>query len=138
MPTRRVSVRMLAFLLAIVLVLAGSVAAIGWYARGSYFVGLDEGQVVLFKGRPGGLLWFEPTVEERSTLTMAQVLPSRVADLEAGKPEPTLEAARRYVANLAEEAGARAAAEGGVVTGPGATTSTSAPRPTTLTPSTSP
>ena len=126
LPTRRISVRMLAFLLAVGLVLVGSVAAIGWYARASYFVGLDEGQVVTFKGRPGGLLWFKPTVAERSDLTMAQVLPSRVADLEAGKPEPTLAAARRYVANLAEEAGARAP-EGGVVTGPGASTTLTTP-----------
>jgi protein phosphatase len=90
--------------LVVLLVLAGAVAAVGLYARGSYYVGLDDGEVVVFKGRPGGLLWFQPTVESRTKLLESDVRPSRVDDLSRGKVEPSAGAARRYVANLRREA----------------------------------
>ena len=80
-PNRRVTARVVAVLLVLLLVLGGAAAAVGFYARGSYFVGLDQGNVAIFKGRPGGLLWFSPTVEERTTLTEASVPPARKDDV---------------------------------------------------------
>ena len=44
----------------------GTVAAIGWYARSTYYVGFDGDQVAIYKGRPGGVLWFEPTLGSAS------------------------------------------------------------------------
>lgn len=99
-PSRRVTGRVVAFLLVLVLVLAGAAAAVGFYARGSYFVGLDEGRVAIFKGRPGGLLWFSPTVEETTDLTGASVPPARADDVAEGHEVTTLEEARAYVRNL--------------------------------------
>lgn len=99
-PSRRVTARVVAFLLVLVLVLGGAAAAVGFYARGSYFVGLDEGRVAIFKGRPGGLLWFSPTVEERTTLTQASVPPARQDDVANGHAVASLDEARAYVRNL--------------------------------------
>lgn len=99
-PARRVTGRVVAFLLVLLLVLGGAAAAVGFYARGSYFVGLDEGNVVIFKGRPGGLLWFSPTVEERTTLTEASVPPARADDVANGHAVANLDEARTYVRNL--------------------------------------
>ena len=99
-PSRRVTARVVGFLLVLLLVLGGAAAAVGFYARGSYFVGLDEGRVAIFKGRPGGLLWFSPTVEERTTLTEASVPPARQDDVANGHPVASLEEARIYVRNL--------------------------------------
>jgi PPM family protein phosphatase len=99
-PSRRVTGRVVAFVLVLVLVLGGAAAAVGFYARGSYFVGLDEGRVAIFKGRPGGLLWFSPTVEERSTLTEASVPEARLDDVANGHEVATLDEARAYLANL--------------------------------------
>jgi hypothetical protein len=62
--------------------------------------------VAIYKGRPGGLLWFEPTLQERKPLTTADVLPSRLPDLRAGREEPTKADADRYVNNLRQEAAA--------------------------------
>lgn len=46
-------------------VITGAVALGAWARRG-YFVDFDgDGDVTVFKGRRGGLLWIEPTVESR-------------------------------------------------------------------------
>ncbi|MDP9070717.1 MAG: hypothetical protein M3N68_05430, partial [Actinomycetota bacterium] len=106
--SRRVTLRVVVFVLVLLLVLGGAVAAVGFYARASYYVGVDDGEVVVFKGRPGGLLWFKPTVEERTSVFVGDVRPSRVDDLRNGKVEPSRAAARRYVDNLRREAAAAA------------------------------
>jgi PPM family protein phosphatase len=103
---RRLTWRVVAFLVVLVLVAGIAVAAIGWYARSAYYVGLDGDRVAIYKGRPGGLLWFEPTLQERKPLTTADVLPSRLPDLRAGREEPTKADADRYVNNLRQEAAA--------------------------------
>ena len=44
--------------------LAAVFAGIGLYARSGWYVGEHNGGVAVFKGRPSGVLWFNPTVEE--------------------------------------------------------------------------
>lgn len=100
LPARRVTARVVAFVLGLVLLVVAALGAIGWYARGAYYVGLDDGQVTIFKGRPGGLLWFEPTVEERTDLTQAAVPTARADAVERGHEVSSLEEARRYITNL--------------------------------------
>jgi PPM family protein phosphatase len=127
-PPRRVTARVVLFVLVVLLLLGGAGAAVGWYARGSYYVGLEDTRVVIFKGRPGGLLWFKPTAEVRTALTETDVLPARLDDLRAGKEEPSLEEAQRYVRNLEDEAAQRRAASGQAgAEDPTATTTTAPP-----------
>ena len=47
------------------LILGGAAGAVGYYARNTYYVGFQGDSVVIFKGKPGGVLWIKPTVEER-------------------------------------------------------------------------
>lgn len=101
---RLVTPRVIGFLLLLVLVVGVAVAGIGWYARGSYFVGLRADRLTIFKGRPGGVLWFEPTVARRTTVTTSDVLSSRLQALRAGQPEPSVRAAEAYIHNLTAEA----------------------------------
>ena len=96
--------RVAVFLVAVVVVVGLALAAVGWYARHTYYVGLDNGQVAIFKGRPGGLLWFQPTLDRQTTLAEKDVPPSRLPDVKAGKEEPTRADAQRYVNNLRQEA----------------------------------
>jgi protein phosphatase len=96
-----------AFLLAVVVVIAAGLAAVDWYARHTYYVGLDHGQVAIFKGRPGGLLWFKPTLDRRTSMTEQQVPPARLPDVKAGKEEATRAEAQRYVNALRQEANAQ-------------------------------
>jgi protein phosphatase len=63
-PPRRFTLRVLLFVVAALAVLAIAALAIGWFATRTYFVAFDGEQVAIFRGRPGGLLWFEPSVAE--------------------------------------------------------------------------
>ena len=102
----RVTVRLVAFVVLLLLVLGGGAGAVGWYARSSWFVGLRGDKVTIFQGRPDGLLWFRPSVKQTTRLRTGSVLPARLDDLRRGKEEPSLVACRRYVANLEQEAAA--------------------------------
>src|SRR5439155_18855901 len=106
---RGVTWRVIAFAAALLAVLLVVMAAIGWYARKTYYVGFSGRQVAIFKGRPGGLLWFDPSVEQRTDLRSADVLPARLPDLKTGHSEPSLANAQRYVTRLRQEATARRA-----------------------------
>jgi len=120
----RVTLRVVAFFAILLMILGGISAAVWWFGERSYFVGLQGNQVAIFKGRPGGLLWIQPTVTQRTALTTSTVLPARVPDLRAGKEEPSLAAAQQYVGNLAQEASSLPAGTPG---GPAATATTAPP-----------
>jgi protein phosphatase len=101
---RPITFRVVGFTLVLLLLIAGVVVAIGLYARGSYFVGIDQAQITIYKGRPGGLLWFRPTVVQRTGIPTTAVLPTRLSDLQSGKEEASLADAHQYVNNLQQEA----------------------------------
>ncbi len=54
-----------------VCVLATVVLVVGLYARQGWFIGSDDGDVAVFRGRPSGLLWFDPTFVEGGDLRLA-------------------------------------------------------------------
>jgi protein phosphatase len=120
---RRMTWRVFVFLFAVLAVLGLAVWAVAWYARGAYYVGIDNEQVAIFRGRPGGLLWFDPTlVERKQQPTGAELLPAQRVELDAGHEVKSKAAADRYVNNLRQEVEARRA-----------TTTTTAPPTTTST-----
>jgi protein phosphatase len=132
-PKRRaITFRVVGFTTALAVLLALAVVAIAWYARASYFVGIADSRLVIYKGRPGGLLWFQPTVAERTNVSTSAVLTSRLSDLQGGKEEATLAQARTYVRNLQSEAQAHE------VLSPPSTSPPSTAPPTTSPPTTSP
>lgn len=101
---RRLNFATVAFVLALLAILGLAGAAIVMAARDSYYVGLQGEDIVIFQGRPGGLLGFQPTLKERTGLRQADVLPSRVEDLRRGKQVASLARARQYVEDISEEA----------------------------------
>lgn len=97
---RRATWRTAGFVVLLAAVLGVAVAAVGWYARGSYFVGVDGDQVTVFKGRPGSVLWFDPTVEARTGITLEQV-PATLRDaVVSGKQQSSRADADAYVARM--------------------------------------
>jgi hypothetical protein len=56
--------------------------------------------VAIYKGRPGGVLWFKPTLRERKPLTRAEVPGAFLPALEKGKEVDSKAEADRYVTNL--------------------------------------
>ena len=73
--------RILLWALPIVLVLGIAVAAVGWYARKDYYVGTDQGRVTVFKGVPGGLAGWNPTIEQRTAVELADLRPAAQAQV---------------------------------------------------------
>jgi protein phosphatase len=54
---------------ALVAIVLGVFTVIGVYARSGYFIGFnDQDNVVVYRGRPGGVLWFQPTVDTQTEL----------------------------------------------------------------------
>ena len=61
-------------------ILAVAVLVLGMYAHQGWFIGSDDGDVAVFRGRPSGLLWFEPTLVEGGDLRVAALdEPTRIA-----------------------------------------------------------
>ena len=134
-PRRRFTWRVFVFVVVLLAILGSAVYAVAWYARGAYYVGIDNEQVAIFRGRPGGLLWFDPTlVERKQQPTGAELLPAQRIELESGHEVSSKAAADRYVNNLRQEVEARRAPPTTTTTtlplttpAPLATTSTSRP-----------
>jgi serine/threonine protein phosphatase PrpC len=100
---RFITVRVVLFCAVLVGLLALAAAGVIWYARDSYFVALRGDHLTIFEGRPGGVLWFEPTVAQRTNVTAGNILPYHLSSLKNGQEEPSLSAARAYISRLQTE-----------------------------------
>jgi protein phosphatase len=100
---RRITWRVAVFGGVLLLVGIVAVAAIWWQARNTFYVGFDDGEVVIFRGRSGGVLWFEPTVEESTGIRRFEVPAARRRAIEEGVERSSLAGARAYVSGLEDE-----------------------------------
>ncbi len=98
----RTPIRTLGWLLSIVLVITVVVVAVGLYSRSSYFVGVNDDSVVVFQGRPGGVLWFDPTVELVTDLDVADLTPLLLEEVEGNPDYASVEGALDYVDGLTD------------------------------------
>ena len=73
-PRTRFTWRVLVFLLLLIAVIGGALATIQWYGTSTYFVTFEQDEVVIYRGRPGGILWVDPTLEATT-----DIAPSRRA-----------------------------------------------------------
>jgi serine/threonine protein phosphatase PrpC len=104
-PSLRRRVRSALFVIVpLVLILGFAFLALGYYARRSYFVGLDGNQVVVYRGVPGGVLGWDPTVEAETELTVDDLIPSDAAAVGAGTARGSRDRADNYVVQLEERA----------------------------------
>jgi len=60
----------IAICLSTLLLIISVFTAIGLYARNGWFVGEYNGGVAIFKGQSQGVLWFEPTVERKTQISI--------------------------------------------------------------------
>ena len=72
---RRWTWRVGMFAAAIVAVFGIAFGAIAWTARSGYFLAAERGQLVLYQGQQGGLLWFEPTRIEDTGILLSDLRP---------------------------------------------------------------
>jgi PPM family protein phosphatase len=100
---RRITARVLLFILLILAVPAGGVAVIRWYSMDNWYVAIDHGDLAVFQGRQGGFLGFKPKLLDMTKVTTAEVLPYRLPALRHTVDEPSLRAGEQYIANLHQE-----------------------------------
>jgi protein phosphatase len=121
-PTARiVTPGVVVFVALLLLILGGVAAGVAWYARSGYFVGVRGTQLGIYKGRPGGVMWFQPTVAKETGYTTADILASDLPRVQSGAEEPSLAAAEGLITRMVQ---AKAAT----------TNSTTIPAPTTTQP----
>ncbi len=97
---RRITVRVVIFVLMVAAVPVAAYFAIRWYAYDNWYLALSGNQIVVKQGHPGGVLWFKPKIVDRTGVTKAEVLPPGLAQIKSGVQEPSLNDAKKYVTNL--------------------------------------
>lgn len=96
--------RVVSFVVAVVVVLAVLLTAIGVYMRSGFFVGVDaDDQVVVYRGRDGVTLWFEPTVESETGIFVQELDDLDRAFVLDGLEFDSLDDAERYVDGLEQQ-----------------------------------
>ena len=68
--------------------------AVRWYDTNSYFVRVDNNELVIYQGRIGGFLWYHPEQVERTRVTTADVPAIYLESLKAGVQESSVASAR--------------------------------------------
>jgi PPM family protein phosphatase len=115
----------LLFVLPVVVIIGMAFGAVYWYAHHTYYVGFKGDRVVVFRGVPGGILGWQPTVDRTTDLRRSQLTPAAIDQIHnSGKG--SLDRAQQFVANL----------EVSTTTTTTATTTTSTTKPTTTKPTT--
>ena len=76
---------------------AAAVLVLSLTARQGWLIGNDDGDVAVFRGRPAGILWFDPTFVEGGDLRVSRLDDSTRAAVLETIPVGTLAEARRLV-----------------------------------------
>jgi PPM family protein phosphatase len=105
--TGRTILRVLVWVLPILAVLAVAFFAVGWYARNTYYVGIDRGRVTVFQGVEGGLLGWDPTIDRRTTIDPGALTQAQREDVTDGKKFSSRSEADAYVTRLRQGIEAR-------------------------------
>lgn len=93
---RLVTLAAWATLVAIVLCV---VTIVGVYARSGYFIGFDaDDKVAIYRGRVGGILWFEPTIDTKTELTGEDLPADILRDVALNRTFPSSSTALRFLA----------------------------------------
>ncbi|HEX4903368.1 MAG TPA: Stp1/IreP family PP2C-type Ser/Thr phosphatase [Acidimicrobiales bacterium] len=124
---RALTARSAAFVIAVLALVGVGAYLAERYATDTYHVALDGDEVAIYQGRPGGFLWWEAELVDRTGIDLDDVPPSVLDDLEAGVSQPSLARARRYVTNLEDRI--EASRPPVTTTTTTSTTSTTAPAP---------
>jgi protein phosphatase len=120
--TRRVG-RVLLWVIPVLLIFGIAIGAIAWYARNNYYVGASRGHVTVYRGVPGGLLVWDPTIDRRTNLALGDLRPVDAADVRAERTFSSRDDADAYVRQIRSRAPKP----------PGTTTTTTVPTTTTTT-----
>ncbi len=100
---RRLTGATVIFVALVVAVLVAAFVIVAAYGRSGFYAGFDDGTVAVFQGRPGGVLWFQPTVEERYDLTRDALQPEVVDRIEANPRYSSAGGVARFLDQIADD-----------------------------------
>ncbi len=100
LPSPPLTFRIVVFVILFIAVFAGAGATVYWYLHSSYYVGIDNGYVAIFQGRPGGFLSIKPTLYKKTDLPVGKVFSPELPALKSGMLESSLAKAEKIVHNL--------------------------------------
>lgn len=92
--------RLLLFVFAFLVIVSAVIGSIIYAGTATYYVGFDGDTVAIFRGRPGGVLWIDPQLVERTDLERDEVPAQYLADIDKGRSQASIDDARRYVDNI--------------------------------------
>jgi protein phosphatase len=81
----------------VVAIVAIGLSVLGMYARSGYFIGEKDGVVVVYRGRPGGVLWFKPTISAVSDVKVEDLPPTVVSDVEGERTFSSSLSAQKFL-----------------------------------------
>jgi serine/threonine protein phosphatase PrpC len=97
---RRVTFRVIGFVLLVAAVPVAAYFVIRWYAYDNWIVTLQGNGVVIEQGQAGGVLWFHPKVVARPAITKKDLSFAAALALQRGVQKSSLADARAYVASV--------------------------------------
>jgi serine/threonine protein phosphatase PrpC len=97
---RRVTFRVLGFVILVAAVPVAAYFVIRWYAYDNWIVTLHGDQVVIVQGQQGGVLWFHPKVVDRTGVTKDQLSVAAANALVFGVQKSSLHDAKTYLSSV--------------------------------------
>jgi len=92
-----------AFIVTFLAIFAVAFFVIQYLSTSTYFVGVDQNEVAIFQGRPGGFAWNQPVVVKRTGIAIIEVPPEFAADITKGRDEASVDDAQAYVARVRDK-----------------------------------
>lgn len=79
-------------------IVLSSVTILGVYARSGYFIGFDSDEnVAVYRGRPGGFLWFQPTIDTQTELAGDELPEDILRDVALNRTFTSSSQAQKYL-----------------------------------------
>ena len=98
--SKRFTWRVAVFVIALLAVVGVVIGAIVWSGSNTYFVGFEGDNVAVYQGKPGGVLWIDPELQETTQIERSD-LPEDARAMVAGNKEFGSEAAAtRFIVTL--------------------------------------
>ncbi len=86
--------------IAVVLTFLVAFLGINWFGSSAYFAAEQSGEIVIFRGRPGGILWVDPELEQSTGVAIVELAPAGRLKLEQALEWTSLDAAIEFVEQL--------------------------------------
>lgn len=83
---------------ALTAIVLSAFSIMGVYARSGYFIGFDDSEnVAVYRGRPGGWLWFQPTIDTQTELAGDELPEDILRDVAMNRTFTSSSQAQKYL-----------------------------------------